>query len=138
VAASCPSVGYLQFLIESIGLRSILAEEAIRFETFADNDLPRDLDDRSLWRFCQANGWVLFTNDKNNDGPDSLQATLHDSWHVGLLPVLTLANQGRFRRELPYARQTASDIAEVLYGIASGEPLYRPRIFVPGHHLDRP
>ena len=122
---------HLRGALQSIGLWTLLAEAGIRFETFADHDLPTNLDDRSLWQFCQAEGWVLFTNDKNNDGPDSLQATIDDSWKPGLLPVLTLANQGRFVREGSYTQLVANEVADLLFGIMSGEPLDRPRIFVP-------
>jgi hypothetical protein len=124
-------LSHLRHCLESMDLWDMLAGEGIRFETFADHNLPRDLDDRPLWNFCQSNGWVLFTNDKNNDDSDSLQATLDDSWKVGHLPVLTLSNQGKFVRDGLYTRQVASDTAELLLDIKLGGPLYRPRIFIP-------
>jgi hypothetical protein len=122
---------WLERLIKSIDLWEILVGEGIRLATFADLGLDPGLDDRTLWQNCQQDGWVLFTNDKNNDGPDSLQATIDDLWEVGKLPVLTLSNQGRFVRDGVYAKRVAADIAELLVGIKSGDPLDRPRIFVP-------
>lgn len=122
---------YLRQSLESMDLWSLLEEAEIRFTIFADHDLPRNLDDRSLREFCQKAGWVLFTNDKNNDGPNSLQATMEDSWKIGDLPVLTLSNQGKFVRNGTYASKVAKDVADLLYGIQSGDPLDRLRILVP-------
>ena len=122
---------WLIALLKSIDLWAILIEEGIRFETFADHGLPPRLDDRTLWQFCQSNGWLLFTNDKNNDDPDSLQATMTDTWRVGHLPVLTLSNQGKFVRDREYANRVAGQIAEILIDLRLGGPRDQPRIFVP-------
>ena len=74
---------------------------------------------------------MLWTENCNDDGPDSLQATLTDSWHVGRLPVLTLANKGRFEHSREYAEQVASDVAELLFGIVHTEYRDQARIYVP-------
>jgi hypothetical protein len=99
--------------------------------TFGELQLPRDLDDRSLWNRCQQDGWVLFTENRNNDGPNSLQATLTDSWQVGHLPVLKLSNKGKFEHDRSYAERLATDVAEHLFGIALGQYLDQPRIYFP-------
>ncbi len=123
---------YLRQLLEALGLWVFLAELHVELATFADLHLPRDLDDRSLWNFCQQQGWVFFTENRNDDGPDSLHATLVDSWQPGHLPVLTLANKGRFHHGRDYAQQVASDVAELLFGIAhQGQYRDQPRIYVP-------
>jgi hypothetical protein len=90
---------YLRHLFEALDLWSVLAELSISLADFPDVNLPRGLDDRSLWTYCQANGWVLFTENRNQDGPDSLQATLLDSWQTGHLPVLTLSEQNQIRTQ---------------------------------------
>ncbi len=74
---------------------------------------------------------MLFTENRNDDGPDSLHATLTNSWREGHLPVLTLANKSKFDHSRAYAEQVANDIAELLFGIEHGEYLDEPRIFVP-------
>jgi hypothetical protein len=124
-------LGYLRRLLEVLGLWPVLAELQLAFSTFANLNLPRDLDDRALWNRCQQDTWVLFTENRNDDGPDSLQATLTDSWRPGHLPVLTLANKGRFERSRAYAERAAADVAELLFGIAQGEYRDQPRIYVP-------
>lgn len=74
---------------------------------------------------------MLFTENRNHDGPDSLQATLEDSWRMGQLPVLTLANKMRFEHDRKYAEQVATDLAEIMFGLSGQEYLDQPRIYVP-------
>lgn len=125
----------LRRLLVTAGRWPVIAELNVAFATFTDVQLPRDLDDRTLWDFCQQEGWILFTENRNDDGPDSLQATLNDSWRNGHLPVLTLANKRGFERDQEYARRVATDVAELVYGIAHSEYLDLPRIYIPlvGH-----
>jgi hypothetical protein len=122
---------YLRRLLESVGLWSVLAQVSLELATFAELGLPPNLDDRALWNFCQDQGWVLFTENRNHDGPDSLDATIADSWQDGQLPVVTLANKGHFERDRAYAEGVAIDIAELLFGIESNDYRDQPRIYVP-------
>jgi hypothetical protein len=124
-------VPYLRQLLVNLDLWPVLAELQISLVTFRDLQFPSGIDDRSLWKRCQLEGWVLFTENRNDDGPDSLQATLEDSWRPGHLSVLTLANKSRFERSREYASRVAADVAELLFGMALGEFLDQPRIFVP-------
>jgi hypothetical protein len=89
------------------------------------------LDDRSLWNYCQDNAWLLLTENRNHDGPDSLVATLADSWKNGCLPVLTLANKGRFENSGRYAAFVADEIAEIMLDTTMGAYRDQPRIYVP-------
>lgn len=122
---------YLRLLLETLDLWPVLTELRLGLVTFPDLNLPRDLDDRSLWNRCQQDGWVLFTENRNHDGSDSLQAMLMDSWRIGCLPVLTLANKGRFEHSREYAARVATDVAELLFGVNQAEYRDRPRIYVP-------
>jgi hypothetical protein len=112
-----------------------MAEQALDFVTLADLELPQDLDDCTLWHRCQHEGWTLFSDNRNEDGENSLQATLDDSRHPGLIPILTLANKVKFEHDPDYAMQVAIDLAELVFGIAEGEYRDRPRIYVPLHSL---
>lgn len=122
---------YLRRLLEALDLWPVLAELRLEFATFSHLQLPHNLDDRSLWNHCQQNEWVLFTENRNDDGDNSLQATLTDSWRMGCLPVLTLANKERFDTSAGYAQRVAIDVAELLFGIVHEEYRDQPRIFVP-------
>jgi hypothetical protein len=122
---------YLRRLFQLLDLWVVLAELKLDLVTFRDLNLPRDLDDRSVWNRCQQDGWVLLTENRNDDGPDSLQATLTDSWRIGHLPVLTLANKVKFEHSRDYAARVAKDVAELLFGTAQGEYRDLARIYVP-------
>ncbi len=87
---------YLRRLMEAQGLMEIMTQLDISLAIFPDLGLDRGTDDRTLWRFCQENGWVLFPDNRNQEDENSLSATLQDSWREGHLPVLTLANKARF------------------------------------------
>jgi hypothetical protein len=125
-------VPYLHNVLIALEVWPLLAQLNLRFATFPELDLLPELDDRSLWNFCQQSGWVLFTDNRNNDGPDSLEATITDMWRIGLVPVLTLSSKGRFEHDREFAMRVAIDIAEVLFGIVQEQDyLDRPRIYVP-------
>ena len=74
---------------------------------------------------------MLFTDNRNRDGPDSLGAVLADSWVEGRLPIVTLASKRKFERDRDYALRVATDVADLLFGIATGDYLDQPRRFVP-------
>ncbi|MGH7138530.1 MAG: hypothetical protein ACREHD_22505 [Pirellulales bacterium] len=118
-------------LLERSGLWDILVEIGLEFAELSDIGLPHDVDDRTLWQRCQDDGWVLFTDNRNDDGELSLQATLADSWAPGNLPILTLADKQQFERSTEYRERVAYDIADVLFGLTGGEYRDRDRIFVP-------
>ncbi|HEV3137043.1 MAG TPA: hypothetical protein VGZ26_04050, partial [Pirellulales bacterium] len=98
---------------------------------FSDLHLPDELEDRILWNYCQEHGWVLFTDNRNKDGPNSLEATLAESWQSGNLPVLTLSNKKTFEYSDEYQDRVGKDIAELLFGLYDGEFRDLRRIFVP-------
>lgn len=122
---------YLRRLIEGLDLLGLLAEAGLTLVTFRDLGLDRRLDDRSLWNYCQANGWVLFTDNRNHEDENSLEATIRDSWREGHLPILTLANKGRFENSASYATQVAENVVELLIAAFCFQIRDQPRIFVP-------
>jgi hypothetical protein len=122
---------YLSRLMEALGLLEILKELDISLATFPDLGLDRSTDDRTLWHFCQENDWVLFTDNRNHEDGNSLNATIQDSWREGHLPVLTLANKGKFENSEQYATRVAQDVAELLVAVFVDKIRDQPRVFVP-------
>jgi hypothetical protein len=122
---------YLARVLAGLGLLDMLQEFGLALATFPDLGLDRGLDDRTLWNYCQANHWVLFTDNRNRDGENSLQATIEDSWREGHLPILTLANKGKFENSAAYAAKVAEDVADLLVGIFHDGIRDQSRIFVP-------
>jgi len=84
-----------------------------------------------LWGYCQANAWVLFTDNRNYANENSLEATIQDSWRDGCLPVITLANKGKFENSEAYATQVAEDVADILVIVFQDERRDQARILVP-------
>ncbi len=122
---------YLRRMMEKAGVLDLVEGLGLGLATFPDLGLDRESDDRTLWNFCQANKWVLFTENRNNEDADSLQAVIQDSWREGHLPVITLANKGRFENSESYALVVAEDVADVLLRVFHDAVCDQPRIFVP-------
>jgi hypothetical protein len=122
---------YVVRLMEGLGLLELLTEVNITFQTFRDCGLDPRMRDRALWNYCQEHELVLFTDNRNHEDEDSLDATLQDSWHEGHLPVFTLANKGKFEHSETYATRVATDVAELLFRIFHDQVRNQPRIFVP-------
>ena len=74
--------------------------------TFAESAFTRaDLD---VWLKCQAEELLLITANRNDDGPDSLEATIRATQHQQkCLPVFTLADANRILNERFYAEMVA-------------------------------
>jgi hypothetical protein len=74
---------------------------------------------------------VLFTDNRNHEDENSLNATPQDSWRDGHLPVLTLANKRKFENSEAYAARVAQDVAELLVVAFVDRIRNQPRVFVP-------
>jgi hypothetical protein len=109
--------------------RSLWEGLALTVQTFATLGLGEDASDAEVWSSCQNADTVLVTANRNNDGPDSLHATISRAATLVSLPVITLANARRVMIDKPYARQTAEKILEYLLDIEK----YRGtgRLYVP-------
>jgi hypothetical protein len=97
--------------------------------SFADVGLLRDASDREVWMVCQSEQIVLVTANRNDEGPESLEATIQHQNTPQSLPVLTLANDRRVLRDRPYAERVADRLLETLFDMES----YRGtgRIYLP-------
>jgi hypothetical protein len=65
--------------------------------TFESLGLARDAPDALVWDACQRNEIILVTGNRNDDGPESLEATLRARNQERSLPVFTLAHPDRVR-----------------------------------------
>ena len=65
---------HLEHLLTALNPRPDLDAMNLRLVTFNDLGIPSSIDDRPLWNLCQEQGWVLFTDNRNKDGPDSLDS----------------------------------------------------------------
>ena len=84
---------------------------------FEDLGLASDASDRNLWEQCQQHEVILITANRNAEGPDSLEATIQSRNTSDSLPVLTLANVERIRRNRQYAVEVADRLLDYLFSI---------------------
>lgn len=86
----------------------------IKVHSFESLGLPRTAPDREIWHVCQREQVLLLTANRNDDNPDSLEATIRDSSTPTSLPVLTLANADRIRESSGYAEQVVERLLVIL------------------------
>jgi hypothetical protein len=91
----------------------------LAYVSFADLGLHPDASDRAVWEVCQREQVILLTANRNDAGPDSLEATLQQHNTPHSLPVFTLANDQRVLRDRLYAEAVADRLIEFLFDIDS-------------------
>jgi hypothetical protein len=107
-------VNALYVALVSPSLAEIWATMRLPHITFADLGLHPRTPDLEIWQLCQREQYLLITANRNNDGPDSLEAALRDHGTPSSLPVLTLANSRKVSKSRPYAKRVAERLMEVL------------------------
>jgi hypothetical protein len=88
-------------------------------ESFQRRGIAHDMPDVELWRFCQHEGIVLVTGNRNAEGEDSLEATIQNSRTDDCLPVLTIGSPARIMTDRTYAERVAERILEYLLDLES-------------------
>lgn len=86
---------------------------------FDDVGLTPTSTDLEIWQRCQAEQLVLITNNRNEDSPDSLEATIRQHNTPGSLPVFTIGNLDQFRLSRAYATRVLERLYEYLLEIES-------------------
>jgi hypothetical protein len=85
--------------------------------SLADLGLQPDASDHDLWEACQRAQVILLTANRNDAGPDSLEATIQQHNTPTSFPVFTLANEQRVLRDRLYAAAVADRLLEFLFDI---------------------
>jgi hypothetical protein len=102
---------------------------ALQLHTFPQLGLSPQTPDNEIWRLCQREQIVLLTANRNQDGPDSLEAVIRAENQPDSLPVFTISNADRLFVSRDYATRVAERLLEYLLYIdnvrGSG------RLFVP-------
>jgi hypothetical protein len=85
--------------------------------SFPTLGLAYNASDALIWQTCQREGFVLITGNRNDDGPDSLEATIRDENQPDSLPVITIADTERVLQDRSYAHAVAERLLEKLIAI---------------------
>ena len=90
----------------------IWADLGITVESFASLGVSDDIGDWDLWIACQLHDVILFTANRNNGDPNSLEAAINRLNTAGSPPVITLAKPIQFAQDRLYAEQVAEQVLE--------------------------
>jgi len=97
--------------------RELWSSLDIKIHSFETLGLERNLSDRTIWQTCQERQIILVTGNRNDDGPDSLEATMRDANTATSLPVFTFANLDRVLDNPAYADQVAEQLIDRLMNL---------------------
>lgn len=89
----------------------------LAYRRFEDVGLLASSNDSEIWRRCQSDQLLLVTDNRNRDGPDSLEATIRLFNQPDSLPVFTIADINKFRTSRAYADQVVERLYDYLLRI---------------------
>jgi hypothetical protein len=104
-------------LLESKAWREIWLSLNLSVRTFADLSLSTNASDAAVWHACPREQVVLITGNRNNEGDDSLQATIQAHSTPTSLPVMTLADADEVLRSWQYAHRNVESLLQYLLDI---------------------
>jgi hypothetical protein len=85
--------------------------------SFEELGLSRDSPDLVVWQTCQRRQVILFTGNRNQESPESLEAAIRALNQADSLPVFTLADPDHFRRSRAYAERVAERLLDYLMNL---------------------
>jgi hypothetical protein len=100
----------------------------LRLMTFGEVGLPFDSDDRTVWRYVQAQRMLLLTDNRSMKGPDSLEQTLREERTSTTLPVITIGSLDRLD-EQAYRERCATRLVEIALDLDAYAGV--TRLFIP-------
>jgi hypothetical protein len=100
----------------------------LRLMTFGEVGLPFDSDDRTVWRFVQAQRMLLLTDNRSMKGPDSLEQTIREERTSTTLPVITIGSLDRLDEQV-YRERCATRLVEIALDLDAYAGV--TRLFIP-------
>ena len=100
----------------------------LKFVHLRETPLGPEAKDNDIWRYVQAQGMILLTNNRNKDDESLLQATIERENSPESLPILTIASPLRLK-ESGYRHAVAERLAEILMTLENH--LGTGRLYVP-------
>jgi len=104
-------------LLMSPEWHALWTELAVRVESFASAGLSINTPDATLWQFCQRQQIILITGNRNEDGPESLEAVLQGSNTPASLPVFTISEPQRMLSSRAYTHRVVERLMEYLIDV---------------------
>lgn len=104
-------------LLEGENWREFWEDLNLALLTFDDVGLSGDASDAIVWQLCQQQEMILLTANRNQQDPDSLEATMRAGNTANSLPVFTIATAQRFLDSRDYAELVVAKMLEYLQDI---------------------
>lgn len=120
--------GHLDYLVAAVQEAGWGQDLALEFKRLRDCGLPDNCPDQEIWRYAQAQQWLIVTHNRNNKGPTSLHATIARENTLASLPVVTISDKEKLK-QVDYRERIADRLIEII--IYPERYLGIGRIFVP-------
>ncbi|HQU42347.1 MAG TPA: DUF5615 family PIN-like protein [Pirellulales bacterium] len=110
-------VDFVMALVQAAPWSEFWQALGLGYLRFSEVGLDPGASDADIWQLCQNAGYVLVTNNRNEDDADSLQATIRVRNTEQSLPVLTIGDTERLRNNRDYAQRVAEGLVDALLRI---------------------
>jgi hypothetical protein len=120
ILADANAIGHVEALVRAMQGESwadFWQELGLVLRHFEDVSLSAGASDREIWQRCQAEQLVLVTNNRNDDSPESLEATIRQFGTPDSLPVFTIANLRKLDSDRAYAERVVASFYDYLLRI---------------------
>lgn len=107
-------VARLVSLMQSDDWREIWDFLGLKVVSFTELGLDPETPDDEVWQVCQDRQLCLLTSNRNDDGPDSLAATIRSRTTVDSLPVFTFGDADRILQDRDYALRVVESLFDQL------------------------
>jgi hypothetical protein len=114
-----PHLAVILIHLESTEWLEIWQSLQLTVHTFVEIGLAQDTPDSVIWQECQNRELVLITNNRNNEGEDSLEATIRQRSESSSLPVVTIGDAERVLHDRHYASRVTTRLLEHLIDMDS-------------------
>ena len=85
--------------------------------SFRSLGLADSASDAVVWQACQAADVILFTGNRNAEGPDSLEEVIRRENRPHHLPVITVGSLTKLQQDHDYAEQVAERLMQYLMDV---------------------
>lgn len=120
VLADVNTEGHVDFLMavaQAAPWEGLWRELGLTYARFSDVGLGRRAPDAEIWQLCQREEWLLITDNRNQEGADSLEATIRSRSEIHSLPVLTISSVPRLRHSREYAERVVIALFDIVIDV---------------------
>lgn len=87
--------GHRELFIGTLDSTGWAEHGLLEFITLPQAGLARNTIDREIWHYCQCQGQLLLTGNRNQEDPDSLEQTIQEENTSNALPIITISQPQR-------------------------------------------